>query len=961
MADYDRKFNAGRGSEQLLNEELHKVFEALRHIVDIPPSALAEPDSKLHGSLWLDQLRNELKYYNKPSDKFELVFKDKFRLVDELLSPTEPLNPVLGQLWLYNGVLMYYDSSGWAPVKALTEDSDLINIAAFESFLMLSPLKPKGDVCIPITKDMDYEQYLDDILDPAHDAYFATPTPPATTPDTCVKTCDVCKGPTPPAPIADSARTQFLVPNEKAGRFFIDRTYKKDYEKINAACIQYPTKKLVDHVPSWIHVNPGKLTGITKRLVKIDKNNTLIQISPDHTEYYGFKNGVVGGEFLRPGKNALDGDYIPVPGGIQLNYDAGQHFDYVLAIHYDFSWIRSSGVLSYRDNHTHNTSFFLSEHEGPMNVFVQGLDLEHNFYDYDGLSETLTILDDTSGLEVSVMKNPQREYGVIKERDPRGWGIIKLFSKFENPLVFVNGEALHSVFGDVEFDHDRIYVNGGQPNMCWCVMELKDVIKMDDMFYHADFVPADGLVHYNTSLITVADDMVLFVDGLLTKKESLVIDRAAGTVTVAGLAPGQEYILLKDRYHNLYDETKLSPALATGKADESLVYLNGRLLGNDTAIVSTETEAVAGLTAANDEIKLFIASDIDRLTGNWRIWDSFNKTWLTLDALSIAGIKGFIYSYENTIRAIKINVPYTMADQLDVYAYNFANTIDNPLIIRSLIAHDENDFTITNTFLPGTNSLSVYVDGLRQFHVDEKLTGDGFVLPKKVTGRITYVIELPHKGASQTCQREIVTKDNAIEGSINAYRTKLPMYPGSVSIFVDGVRQDYDAFTIIDNYTFMIMDSKRKMIGNSNTFPIEKKERPDGKFVDVPRRQPTEILVEVTQDFSWKEKAFEFNNPGYWRLFPYDYGIPLDILESNDEIVLYFDGLFTGMRTEVDYKKNRAGLSIDISNPSAVEALSLDRIAKHFLLHPDKALLYKAKYGHDYVPKTNHKILMRWR
>ena len=64
----NRTFKQGRGSEQLLNQELYDIFTAVKDInPDITEQekvvgANAVPDNNIHGSLWRKDRTNELKY-----------------------------------------------------------------------------------------------------------------------------------------------------------------------------------------------------------------------------------------------------------------------------------------------------------------------------------------------------------------------------------------------------------------------------------------------------------------------------------------------------------------------------------------------------------------------------------------------------------------------------------------------------------------------------------------------------------------------------------------------------------------------------------------------------------------------------------------------------------------------------------------------------------------------------------
>ena len=62
---YNRNFNKGRQSDQFLNEELHRVFTALKNInYKKEEKEGVEPESPLDGALWFDKACNQLKYYD---------------------------------------------------------------------------------------------------------------------------------------------------------------------------------------------------------------------------------------------------------------------------------------------------------------------------------------------------------------------------------------------------------------------------------------------------------------------------------------------------------------------------------------------------------------------------------------------------------------------------------------------------------------------------------------------------------------------------------------------------------------------------------------------------------------------------------------------------------------------------------------------------------------------------------
>ena len=66
---YKRNFNIGRGSEQLYNDESHKVFESVKHLTD-SPGTNKEPVAKAPRSIWHDEPHNALKWWDPVTKKY---------------------------------------------------------------------------------------------------------------------------------------------------------------------------------------------------------------------------------------------------------------------------------------------------------------------------------------------------------------------------------------------------------------------------------------------------------------------------------------------------------------------------------------------------------------------------------------------------------------------------------------------------------------------------------------------------------------------------------------------------------------------------------------------------------------------------------------------------------------------------------------------------------------------------
>ena len=987
---YDRKFNVGRQSEQLLNEELHKMYESIRHLLDVPDNKHATPEAKLNGSLWLDLEKNELKYYDKPSDTWKIIFKSKFQIVDQITNILPPNDPVIGQLWLYNDVLMYYDGSQWKPVKALEQDGSQFNISLFENFILASPVWTIGNTVVP---DEDLEAYKE-----ARKKYLQAKLDYANN-NKYIETEKWHVGD--PIEIDDAAidfptiegTSQILIPNLNVDRMFLDEKIDFSYTEISKVCIEYPKSVLADKRPTVIHVNPGKLTKIDKKLIIIDRDNPKISVSSHDTEFYGFHGDSVDGDLLLPEEEQDDGGYIIMNDGIYLSYNQAQNYDYVLAIHYEFSWYKSTGVLNLVNNNDSTTSFYVQDYAGPITVFTDGYNLEETSFTEDNLSKTITIEEDASKIQdVSMIHTVRREYGFVRKIDVQNRAIIKTLRPFTKPLIYLNGEALHPQLQDIEVDGNFIYVKNGTLNMTWAVVELYDSVHRYDMSLDTGYVKDRDtanniIIRYDTNMIDEEDDLILYIDGLLIKKEDIVRNHNEGYITVNGLTIGQDYILLRDKYHYFYDENKLRPAIPVGHLSESLVYVNGYLINNDTAIATVLSREQAKAQAVHGEIKFFLKSSLNRLDGEFAYYDDPSDSWITMTKEKSNEVKFFCYSYENTVRAIKFNIDINNNDEIYTYAFNYANAIDEPLIIRNIpstyddpntlpYVENQKTFNIKESYIPNIGSLSVWVNGVRQYDVTEFKDGNGFELPEPVTGVVTYVIETPEDGATIVSQREILTEENIVPNTINVYKTTKSLYPGRVLFYVNGIRQPQTAFTILDNYTILINDKNDMLIGNANNYPTETILKDNKELVTIQHNKADKILVEVKQDFQRQENFIKLNPDTISDISISEYNLPIEILEAADEVMIFVDGLFMGLRKSFGYEldKYRGVISIGVrrdnddetqdktetTNFDVIQRIIEDPLYTFLESHPDKKLEYENKYGESYQKKTRT-ILFDWR
>lgn len=530
--------------------------------------------------------------------------------------------------------------------------------------------------------------------------------------------------------ITDDYLSQFPIPNLKTDRVFIDNTFDLTYDPISSICFQYKTNRVINHRVSGVHLNPGKLTKITKRLIQVDKINSTIAVSPYNTEFYGFRSGENTGSFLIPSNSQDYGDYIPAGDHIILNYHSNQNYDYVLAITYEFSWMRADGSMFKNTLSDLSNAYYISNIKAPLNLHVNGLKLEEASYDVDLTNKVVRIDDDASNVSVQAWSPYKKQFGYIRETDLKNRGIIRLHEPVHAPLVFVGGTLIHPLYGGLEFEKDKIYVpNSGSMNqmlnMSWCVVDLvsedMDVqyqqsghaveiepyylsgpqdrfVPPDEMYYAGtmssrpdskgiyDYILSSGTLHglngvyikYDVSKIKPTDGILLFVDGLLIDEKDIERDAGEGVIWLkdGSLTEDQEYVLLKDQDGAIYNSANMIPAFGTGILSESLVYLNGKLLCNSNCVATVKTPAQEIKDGAVDhEVKYFIENEITG-EGSWKIYDQYTYTWITPKKAEIADICKIVNSYENMLTSVSLNIDINKdEDEVIIYTFRFANEL----------------------------------------------------------------------------------------------------------------------------------------------------------------------------------------------------------------------------------------------------------------------------------------------
>lgn len=751
-----RKFNIGRQSEQLLNEDMFKAYNRIKYVGYGPKTPVQQYQARIPDyALWIDSNTGEdvLKRYNQAKGIWSPMFEGYYHpaCLTEM-----PKYPVEGQLMIdQNGVLRFYDDNQWK-VAAAKSATNLSNVGAgISNFLLMQDMKP-----------------------------------------------------------VTGTSNNYLVPYLAYGKLFDNKKFVPltDYDGANDINLIYPkdASKSPNEKISWVHVNPTYLHNVNKRFIKvldsIRNNNYFIDTTTTNTEFYGFKSGEPFGTLLRYiqtsvfdnpiediNKETTDtvSDYRKVSGGIQL-LNNGRTYDYIYAITYKFdSTEKSPGYVLTNNNDTNKTITIGDNNQvyvgtiggGTPLVFLAGTYLEQSDYTYDKSTGMLEFsgasitnqMDLTVAAFADCVRNYDTAYNSLPHTQKPLFDVtatsanidingtltiqhnyLKQVANFKHPVAFVQGVA-GCLYNDAYNMNDEIEINSstGQLKVFnFGSIPTTDTVKImvADI---GDALLSTGILDSNSAIvsddITTNRDYLLFVNGICVSPSDLDISTGKLRFT-EGSAAGSRYVLMSlDKGDSgidlLFDSPVSYFTVQIDDANANVVYNDCNMVvayayDNTTNGVLIDQNCITKKISGEDAystgeiIKVLDTDDSSPYAYTYKIFNlNGDYTWSLLEQSEIDMIETQMITQFNGRGSLSImSNPKLKGKKLTYYAYTYADEVDEHVTFGSGIAKiavenhqaDANIPDIQNFYVsrmqyyspPGKGILASYINGIQVKSVD---------------------------------------------------------------------------------------------------------------------------------------------------------------------------------------------------------------------------------------------------
>lgn len=581
--------------------------------------------------------------------------------------------------------------------------------------------------------------------------------------------------------------------------------------------------------------------------------------------------------------NKSDTDYTSAVGGILLSTHIAEAYDYVLLIKYIFSDKANRGILKKTSFLiTDDSQILLDKITDPLLVFAQGYYLiPENNYRYDLNTGLLTLLFPEK-VDIGIITFPKYEAGRILEMTDTGKGIIRCNKTMTQPLIFVYGQNIQKLI-DFEVSNAIYYIPNAQIGMHYAIVDCVDTngrnmyVNNGSLLYDAN----KKLYYAQTNENFNQFIPILFVDGLLVNAKDIFFENNRLYIKNGGSIQSK-YVLLKDELGRfLHSEIKSPNTFVTSiAANQALLYIEGSILGDFESFASIHLPSVG----YENEIK---GKTIYDTQNGYEVtnWYKYSRgQWVEItNTQTIELFKKCFAHYVLEDKAIHFEDAENFINKrCHAWLYQYDTNIEEPLKTGVIETRSNKVFSVypQHGFNMNQNELNVYINGYRQYPETyyfkkgvKELNTHQFEISEVLEGHtIDYIVEHLERDESKSCEFEILTND-AIKNHILA--THIPLLPGFVSLFIDGIRQSAHSIKIINRHSIYLED-----------------------YI-VDERYNNMILVEYRKDLSIKEATvkIKYDNQEVFLCK----GDLRELIYSKDHIKVYFNGLYLAKCYEIDY------------------------------------------------------------
>lgn len=914
----NRSFRSGKQSEQLMNEDMFNMYQMTRYLSAEDMPSVDNGDVIADGALWLSRSDNYLYKYNAATEMFEKLYADELQRQYMMYSPEPPKNPEYGSVWINNGMMMWFDGDDWTPASNPTDGT--WNSGIREEFRKINLTEA-------------------DISD-------------------------------------DSGSTvKYLV---SPGRY---RVYYKgkhvDYVTGNHI---YISKSIYEegHHPTIIHIDERRLMKVQRYIIAIDSMADRIDIDLTNRELFGFRTRDMFGRSLMNQKSNVTYDYRNTERGIELSSSAMAEFDFIYVVEYVFGAKKAKGAATYGDLGLEEIYSQAYRFEEAL-VFANGFAVGDDAYEVspNGLIKfnDEDLVPQNDAYDIEILSTRISEHGQILASNGE-YGFIRPRNHFENPLYFVNGILVADE--DIIIDEERglIMVLNAIPGMHYLIV---------DMINRADFLKSgytqNGFIDisdvYNE--IRQQDDLLIFVSGMIVPKAYLSINHDHKIIDGGFIPEGLDYYILRDLRGRNYKKSAAGVVgdFVMGKK-EALVFIDGHLITPMNQLyVRGSNRSIKG--KFHGQLRIFVEGEEEKpLT-----WNRYLNKWEDIHAIEITDIENTFNGYSQSgadsvysaYGQISITAPISIHSRAKCYSYVLADELIMNRYIGTVNAEDgtlDPDtgilyLELMMDYVPKKNNLQVYYNGIRlydrndftQNYLYELYEGMGVVEHESgevigvygiEEGTLTYVIELPPEDNmimpredtsyeeymayydmiynTKSCERELLTKADMVTSNPGLYKTTKPLYPGTVVMYIDGIRQPRDAYTIVDNYRLKLKD-RFVPTGHMDEYLTDQ----NGEEVPYMPVHDSIILIEVRQtdlaheDVVRETVGVEQLNTKLASEIEFskeEHKLDKDLFRGLNTILIYINGLFYGLKENVHYVVHEDSERIIIIDPAVARDIYSD-------------------------------------